>query len=386
MSLFFGSAQTRSIDSLPWSVGSPGSLLGASLSSALRLIPVYAATSLIADSIATLPLRAYRDLGDGVRDRVPVQPRLVTGPQLHGSLIDWLHQALISLLLRGNAFGLVVQWASNGWPARIVWLHPDKVHVDENGSAPVYRYNGRELDSGSVVHIAGYVIPGSVVGLSPIGQFRLQLSKGMSAQEFATSFFDRGVAPAGVLSNTKKTVTTTEADIAKQRFKTAVAARDIFVTGHDWQWNALTVSAADATFLEAIEASATEVAAIFRVAPEDIGGKTGHSRTYSTLVMEMQKLAQRTLLPWTARMEAALTALMPAPHYAKFSLDAIARAELKTRMETHKLALEIGLETFEEARALEEKPPLTPEQIAAWQNLHGPGRKASEPPSKGTGP
>ena len=41
---------------------------------------------------------------------------------------------------------------------------------------------------------------------------------------------------------------------AKTKFKAAVANRDIFVTGNDWEWSALTVPRDDAAFLETIKA------------------------------------------------------------------------------------------------------------------------------------
>ena len=381
MSLLFRRLETRDLtrDDLPWFGASSGPALGSGLQGALRLIPVYAAVSLIADSVATLPLHAYRDVGNGSRERVPDQPRLVTGPQLHGTRVDWIHQAMASLLLRGNAYGLIVDTTRAGWPSRIAWLHPDRVTVDESGTAPEYFHNGRRLDRASVVHIAAFTVPESVVGVSPISLFRLQLQKGLSAQQWAADYFDRGVAPVGVLKHKSRTLSPADREIAKARFKAAVQGRDIFVTGQDWEWDALQVSSADATFLEAIQAGATEVAAIFRVNPEDIGGKTGHSRQYTTLVMEMLKFGQRTLLGWTARMEATLNTLLPPPQYAKFNLDALARADQKTRMETHRIALETGLETLDEARALEEKPPLTADQKTEWQHLFPYRRRAGDP-------
>jgi hypothetical protein len=54
----------------------------------------------------------------------------------------------------------------------------------------------------------------------------------------------------------------------------------------------------------------------------------------------------------------------------KFNLDSVARADLKTRMESHEIALRIGLETNPEGRALEDKAPLTPDEIDQWQNLY----------------
>ena len=369
MSLLFGRAETRSIDDLPWDRG--GSVRSVTtVESALRLIPVYSAVSGIADDVATMPLHTYRDQ-DGIRRRVP-DPSIVTSPGVGADRIAWRCQAMSSLLLRGNAYGLITSLDGRGWPTKVVWLHPDHVVVDERSGTPRYTYQGRPLDASSVVHIPGFVLPGSVVGLSPVSLFRLQLSRGMSAQQYAADFFDKGIMPPGVLRNRAKVLKPGEADIAKSRFKESVKGRDIFVTGNDWEWSALSVPKDDAAFLETIQAGATEIAAIYRVSPEDIGGKSGDSMTYKTLESNEMRRARRALMPWTARIESALSALMPAPQYVKFNLDAIARADLKTRMEAHAIALDIGLETNDEGRALEDRPPLTPAQREEWQASYRP--------------
>lgn len=384
MSLFFARQETRSLSWGDVWGDSARPALGGGLRGALRLVPVFAAVSLIADSIATLPLHAFVKTADGGRQLAPTQPRLITDPGLHVHRIAWVHQALSSLLLRGNAYGLVLATDQVATPTRVAWLHPDHVQVDESGPAPVFAYRGKPLDASSVVHVPAFTLPGSVVGLSPVALFRTQFEKAMGAQRFAADVFDRGVAPMGVLRNDERILDPAESATVKKRFKAAVAGRDIFVTGKDWQWEQLSVSSADVAFLEAIEASATEIAAIFRVAPEDIGGKTGHSRTYSNLVMDMQKFTTRTLLPWTARLEESLDALLPATHHARFNLDALTRADLKSRMETHEIALRIGMETLDEGRALEERPPLTDAQKTEWQNLHAKRTPPAPPAPEGT--
>lgn len=370
MSLFFERPETRSIDSFPWSAGGLSPSVGTA-EAALRLIPVYAAVSGISDDIATMPVHAYRDGGAAGNIRLAKQPALLTDPGVGLDRIAWLNQCMMSLLLRGNAYGLVVSTDVAGWPAKVVWIHPDRVRVDEASGVPRYFVNNREVPRASMLHIPAIVMPGSVVGLSPVTLFRLQLTKGLAAQKYAAEFFEQGIMPPGVLRNKARTVTPEAGAIAKARFKAAVDGRDIFVTGNDWEWNALSVPNDDAAFLETIKAGATEVAAIYRVAPEDIGGETGGSMTYGTVELNELKRARRALMPWTRRLESALTNVMPRPQYVRFNLDSVARADLKTRMESHEIALRIGLETNPEGRTLEDRAPLTPDEIDQWQNLYG---------------
>jgi phage portal protein BeeE len=97
---------------------------------ALGLAAVYAATGLIADMIATSPLRAFEEQPNGVRVLRPSQPMLITDPDPYGgSVIDWLHQGLTSVLLMGNAYGYVLEVDDLGVPAKLAWLNPSAVSV-----------------------------------------------------------------------------------------------------------------------------------------------------------------------------------------------------------------------------------------------------------------
>jgi HK97 family phage portal protein len=146
----------------------------------------------------------------------------------------------------------------------------------------------------------------------------------------------------------------------KQQFIATVSASEPFVTGSDWDLEAIDLPAGEATFLQAIKATATQVAAIYRVPPEDIGGETsGSSLTYKSLEQDMARFNTRTMRPIATRWESVLSPyLQPSAEYVRANLDAGVRADLKTRYEAHEIALRAGFLTKDEVRALEERPPL----------------------------
>ncbi len=375
MSLFFRGAEQRGLSyqdvwgsggSVANAIGGPDIVAGG-----LRLIPVYAATSLIADLVSTAPLRAFRESPDGTRTLLPSQPNLMVKPAPYGTKIDWLHQALTSLLLRGNAFGYITALDSQGRPGQIQWLAPDDVTVIEEQNDwfhyPTYYWRGRELDRTLVVHIPAYTFPGSVKGYSPLALFKLQIETGMRAQQHGNDWFRNGTNPSGQLKNSQRTVPPEEAANIKKRYKEAIRGRDVFVTGADWDYKTLSVSPNESQFLETIKASATQIAAIYRVSPEDVGGETGTSLTYKTLEQDAAKLTSRTLAVWCARLEYALNQIFPRPQYFRFDLDQLSQGDKTTRTLAHAAALASGQETLAEARAAEDKPPLTDEEAAQWQ-------------------
>ena len=348
-----------------------GGAFGKSAKSAQELVPVFSATSLIADQISIMPFSIYDEaLGNGAK--MAVQPSIAVSPHPNPvfTRVEWVHQYCTSFLMRGNAYGLITE-VEKGIPSKVAWLHPDKVTVDESGALPVYLYNGRPLDIATVIHIPWYPQEGSVVGLSPISQFRTVLETGHYAAKFGLDWFKNGTAPSGHLKYAKPTIDTGPAAAAKARFKSAVANNDLFVSGSDWSWESLSVKPEEAQFLQTIKATANQVAAIYHVDPQDIGGESGSSMTYSTVELNQIKMQTRALQPIFTRLEQHLDRLLPAGQYAKFNPDALIRTDLKSRMDASKIGLETGLLTLPEGRALENRAPLTDDEFDAWMRQQG---------------
>lgn len=356
MSLFFRSsrpAEARAVTSLPWSHGGTSASEG-SLDASLSLVPVYAAVRLLADSVATLPLQAYRKTGDG---RVPIKmPSVFEKPTNYGARVDWLTRAMTSLLLRGNAYGLQVGLdldAGGRMPHMIEWLHPDRVQIRDG----VYYYNGSPVTS-PLLHIPALVLPGSREGVSPLSAARAVVDGGVEAQNFHRDWHKGRAVPSVIAKNNARTLEAEVATQAKDRLRATMRAGEPFVTGSDWDITLMKLSADDAGFVTSAKLTATQVASIYGVPPEMIGGEAGGSLTYSTIEQNQINFVTHTLRPWLVRLESALSSLMPAPQYVRFNVDALIRADTKTRYEVHQIARTIGLNNIDELRAVEDLAPL----------------------------
>lgn len=370
MSLFFGRPETRAVDATEGVLGgfATGNLSASSMRRALHVVPAYAATSLIAESLATVPLSVKQVKRDGSRTS-PTQPLLVTNPNPNpvGSRVEWIHQYVTSLKLRGNAYGAIVDTDARGIPSKIAWLNPESVQVDESKGLPVYLHNGKALDRAALIHIADYVLPGSVVGLGPVELFRRQLEMAERAQEFGTSVYRSSGIPSGHLKNTEKKLSFLESSVVKSRFKSAVNNNDVFVSGNDWDFKSLGMSVNDSKFLESIKATANQLAAIFKVPPEEIGGESGGSLTYTTVELNQLKFTMRALQPPAVRLETHLNRLLPPSQYVKFNLNANVRGDLMARMTAYAIGLKNGVYTLAQVREFEDFEMLSDDEIGQWQ-------------------
>lgn len=355
MSLFFRPARTesRDISSLPWDHGGDHATSPGSLEGSLSLVPVYAAVRLISESVATLPLQAFRKTPDG-RQAIPL-PGVFDSPSNTGTRVDWLQRCMTSLLLRGNAYGLEVgvDPTAAGMPKMIEWLHPDRVTLDRGR----WLYEGREVN-GRVIHIPAMTVPGSKLGVSPLGACAATVTSGNEAQRFMRDWYRNKAVPGMTFQNVDRTIEADVAAKAKERVMATLRAGEPFVTGKDWKLDVIKLSADDAGFVASSKLNATQIASIYGVPPEMIGGEAGGSLTYSTVELNQIQFLTNSLRPWLVRLESAFSALMPRPQYVKFNTDALIRIETKARYEVHKIAREIGLNNIDELRALEDLQPL----------------------------
>jgi HK97 family phage portal protein len=370
--------ETRTIDTLPWGSGGVGPSVGPlTQDRALTLAPVFAAARILAGTISTLPLKAYRRIGD---DRVPMGslPQLFAQLDTDGELVNWLHRCVTSLVLRGNAYGLITARDGFGFPTRIDWLNPSDVTVDDYRSVirPVWYWRGREIPIEDFVHIPWFPTAGRAQGLSPLGAFMTTINTGLAAQDYGNSWFDNGGFPPGTFKNTAKELSQDQADAIKARLRNAMLSRSPLVYGSDWDYSAITVPPNEAQFVETMRLSATQVASIYGVVPEDIGGTRGQSLTYATT--ELNQLDRIGLLrPWLVILEHKFASLLPERQYVKLNADATVRTDIKSRWEVHQIAVGLGARSLDEVRALEDQPPLPNGAGADYQT---PAVKAAQAP------
>ena len=233
-----------------------------------------------------------------------------------------------------------------------------------------------------VWHERQYTVPGLVVGLSPLAYAAWSIGGYLSAQQFALDFFASGASPTGHLRNTARTVDPDRADRYKSRFKAAVANRDVLVTGNDWEFTMAEVPASTTMFLDSMKYGISDVARFFGVPADLIDGESGSSSiTYANVTQRNLQLLILNLGPAIIRRERALSAALPAPRFVKLNTDALLRMDPAAREQM--LVAQVAGRTLapSEARALDNRPPFTPEQLAEFDALFG--ARAPQAPKTG---
>ena len=355
MSRLFGKPEQRSIDSVPWIAGGSRNVT-VSQERALALTPVFAANRHITDFCSTLPLKAYRRISEDERQPIALPP-LFASLKTQGKLIPWIGQSISSVAIRGNAVGLIAATDGFGFPLNISWLSMDRVHVDDSTGAPQWFVDGRAVSRLDIVHIPWITVPGRTLGLSPIEYYAATINAGLSAQSFGNDWFAGGGFPPAVFQNTEKTLAPEAADTIRARLAISIRRREPLVTGKDWNYTPITIPPEQAQFIETQKLSANQVAAIYGIDPDEIGGEAANGLTYSNEETRQIKRAAN-MRPYLTRFEEAFAAMLPERQFVRFNTDAVIRVDTKTRHEVYKIQHEIGLTTQNERRAKEDLPPL----------------------------
>ena len=367
MSLF-RPAETRAIgrDSGVWV--DPG-MPSVSMASSLSIVPVYGAVRLISETIASLPIHAYRRTATG-REQVAL-PAFIANPPDGSSTVDWVQRAMVSMLLGGAAVGIIVHRDARDFPDAVAWINPARATCETLPGTvrPVVRVDGIDRTS-DVVYIPAVVMPGDPNGVNPVRAFATTFGGAREVQKARAGYAKRRQIPGSTLKNTKKTLTSTEADAVAARAETKIMAGGVFAYGADWDYSPVSLPAQDVAWLESVKADANQVATIYQVPPELIGGTSGGSLTYTTVEGQLNWILTMTTRTWITKLEAAVNRITPSGTYLKFSPDAVIRTDVGTRFSSYRTAREIGLRNIDELRELEDLPPLPDGQGQDYTPLH----------------
>jgi HK97 family phage portal protein len=330
--------------------------------SALRLSTVWACVRLLGDSVSTLPLHVYR--GDD-RDPIPTPPLLQRPSADFPELADWLWAVMASLLLRGNAWGLVTDRRGAGLlPAQVDLVHPDRVAVTTNGDGMrVIRVGGVEQNPANVFHVKAFPWPGQLQGLSPIAYAREAIGLGLGAERYGARFFAGADLPIGFLESPQD-IDQEIADRLRARWRNLGRGnvydgkRDIAILGSGAKFRPLAIAPEESQFIQTQKFSVSTIARFYGVPPEMVAGETAGHEAYTSPEMRGTDFLTFTLRPWLYRIERAVSGLLPSTQTAKFNAGGMVRATLLDRYTAHKLGIEAGWLLPSEVRELEDRPPI----------------------------
>lgn len=323
---------------------------------ALGIASVLSCVSLIADSVATMPLRCFATQKNGLRKPMPLPEVLADPDPYESNRYEFILQTMSSLLLHGNSYGLIVRNGSK--PVGITPLHPYQMNVlaNKNGSGRQYLHLGHEIPNEDMLHIRWFTPPQSLVGISPLLQQRTVMGLALAMDKYLAQWYGEGGTPSGVLESDKP-VSSEQARLLRETWEGSQRKhRRPAVLSDGLKWRPVTVSAVDMEFNMTRDAIVTEVGRIFRV-PSHLLNIKGDGQTYSNVEQASINFLTYTLQPWLTRLEIAFSKILPYGVDVEFDPSSLLRLDATTRAKVDQMNISSGLTNANEIRIGEGKDP-----------------------------
>lgn len=332
---------------------------------AMSNLTVMACVRLLADTIASLPWKAYRRDGNGIPVELNPQPAVLRSPYPGFDLFQYKWMMVASLALRGNFYGLVTNRDSALKPTAILPLHPDIVFLERRPDLlmwfnPIYRIMGEQVPNEDLLHIRRFTMAGEPYGLSPVRQAAIAIGMSLAAEEYGYRYFKDSANPSGLLTTDQDL---DDAAVTRQQ-KNWIASHGgrrfpAVLTG-GFKFEALGIAPDESQFLETRKFQRSEISMMYGIPPHMIGD-IEKSTSWGTGI-EQQTIGSivYTFRAWSSPIESIMSALLPQGQYVRFDYKALLRGDIKARYEAYDKALHAGWINVNEIRAQEEMEPIGP--------------------------
>jgi HK97 family phage portal protein len=329
--------------------------------SAMRMIAVARAASLLGGLLGSLPLKAFD--ADKNTQEVPVLENRRPGQ----TKFEFFEQVGMDLARHGNFYARKVVWRGQVielqrmTPAR--W-EPGRVEpTPQNPSGKVFK----DLSSGElrtdveIFHIPLYSTDG-VTGLSPIGLAREAVASALSAEEFANKLWASGGLIQGILQTEQK-LGEEKAKALKQRWMAKIGgvenAYDVAVLDAGIKFERISMPPQDMQFLETRKFQVNEIARLYGLPPHLLSQQERQTSWGTGIEQNNIGFVVYTLEPtWFTRVEQRVTMeLLPAGLQAEYVVQGLMRGDSAARADFYKTLYEIKSMSPNEIRERESLPP-----------------------------
>lgn len=340
----------------------PGAASAGAVERAFAVPTVWACVGLIANAVSSMGLNRYSRATPGALPRAMPNGWL-DRPDARQTQSEWLHQVMVSALLRGNAYARVTARDGQLRPTQLTLAHPDKVHLAAQDGKTTYRFGTEPVPAQDVWHFRGLTMPGAIEGLSPVAYAAATLGLDLSARKFASDFFDAGGNPVSIVKSGQQ-ITQAQAETIKARFLAATRDRAPMSMGDGLEFQQLTIKPEESQFLATQQANVSQIARYFLVPGEMVGGSSGDGLTYSSVEQRSLDFLTYGVAWWLRRIEDAVFPLLARPQFVRFDVTGLLRTDLKSQAEVDNMRIAGKVLAPSEVRAGMTLLPLTDEQKA----------------------
>lgn len=350
---------------------------------ALKVETVYACIRIRSESVAKLPLKVYQEDENNIQKATKhgVYSLLKLRPNPLMSAFDFWKCVEAQGCMYGNAYVYIDFDRRTGkvmglWPVNAERV---KIIVDDGGvlgesisnrsklwyEVDVGKGQKRKVMPDSMLHFKSGITVDGIAGISPLDYLKSTLENAASAGKFINNFYKNGLQTKGLIQYSGS-LDEPAKRVFKENFESMSSGLNnshrISLLPIGYQFTPISLSMTDAQFLENTELTIRQLAAAYGIKMHQLNDLS--KATHTNIEQQQQQFYTDTLQAILTMYEQEMTFKLfsqrelDAGHYTRFNVDAILRADIKTRYTAYKDAIQGGFMSPNQARAKEEWEPL----------------------------
>ena len=310
---------------------------------ALGLAAVFSAVEKISEAVGSLPFKVYRMVGDDTTEArghrswrmLHDKPNSDTDARTYWSTVA------AQLLLEGDSLSWKERDPFTGEVEELYLLDTKQFTIEWDEGRKWFRHDRsrRRYSSDDILHIMGFSLNG-IHGCSRITFCRETLGTALGRARFEGEFYAQGAKFPGVIEYPGRL-----GEQGVKNLASAMAARHggpgnrhkVPVLEEGATFKSVGMSLADMQFVENAQLSKADIATMFHLPASYLNASSGDSLTYATTESNQIQFGQMAVAPIAGRIASAVThdpGILPQNvMYAEHTLEALYRADMKTRAE-----------------------------------------------------
>ncbi len=281
--------------------------------SALNYSAVWAATRLVADTTARLPMLVYQRNSDKTKRLATEHPLfnvLARAPNPQMTTMTWRSMATPQLINAGNTYSEIIRNGA-GQTVRLWPVHVNRVEpfIDRNDGELRFRITGshagtRDVASKDMFNVVGAMSHEGIIGKGVITQARESIGMGLATERYGATLFGNDGRTSGVLT-TDKTLSEPALERMRKDWKTLHGGgpdqgNRIAILEEGTIFQAIAIPPEDAQFLGTRQHNITEIARWYGLPPHKLADLM--RATFSNIEQLALEFVD-ALMPWFVRWE-----------------------------------------------------------------------------------
>lgn len=333
------------------------------IDSALRVPAVTAAVSFLSRSLATLPLHAYRDTREGAQR---IDGKL--GVLVHDNPNPQMDRFKCWRYFWQQVFtgGRGLAWIERKGPnPEAIWpLDPSNVLISRKNGRIVYQFEGNVYDSADIVDIA-FMQKSDMLGhYGPIMLAEKAIQLALAMNDYASGFFAGGGVPplalVGPLPQGREAMQRAMGDIHRAIEAAKESSKPLFPMPPGHELKPVGFDPEKGQMTDARSFQVIEIARAYQMPPVFLQDLS--NGTYSNTEQQDLFLVKHLIGQWAQALEGELNLKLFGPsnnyRYVEHNLDGLMRGDFVSRMSGMANAIQNGVLTPNEGRALDNRPPM----------------------------